>query len=122
MRPILHTLLLLFLTLIISCQKIALFPPNAEKITINGTVSDENNNLLDSVEIKLYESSILYSEFCIGGKYSKNGILKFEFTPKEGMWNYRLRFFKKGYRNEEYKVVGSKGFQKCDIIMEKAVE
>jgi hypothetical protein len=121
MKSILCALLLIFLVFVISCRKIELFKPYAEKVVINGIVSDTNNNLLDSVEIKLYKSTIMYPNLYIDEKYSNNGIFKFEFIPEE-MWNYYLYFEKEGYRNEKYNVDETKEFQKCNIIMERAVE
>jgi hypothetical protein len=119
MKLVLQTLSLILLVFVISCRKTEIFKPYAKNITIDGIISDTDNNLLDSVEIKLYKSTIMYEKLYVDGKYSKDGIFKFEFTP-EDMWNYYLFFQKTGYHSIEYDVNETKSYQKCNMIMEKA--
>ncbi|MCL2327070.1 MAG: hypothetical protein FWC39_01010 [Bacteroidetes bacterium] len=114
MRTILYALLL---SLFISCGK----EKPVEKITLNGTVSDVNNNLLDGVEVKLYKSTIMYGEVYVDKDYSKVGVFKIEFVPKDG-WNYRLHFKKEGYINKVHLVDKKKEKQHLDIIMEREEE
>lgn len=124
MKTILHILLFTILVIVISCRKIELFKPYpiAEKITINGTVSDVNNNLLDSVYVRLYESSFMTIAIPINNMYSKDGIFKFEFTPEE-KYTYHLNFEKKGYRIDTYHSVDKKKeFQEFNVIMEREEE
>jgi hypothetical protein len=112
MKTVLYALLLV---LFISCDN----DKPIEKITINGTVSDVNNNLLDSVKIELRQVYIMAGSFAIDRAYSKNGGFAFEFTPEEYQ-TYYLEFEKKGYKNIDAGVK-NKEKQYFNIIMGKEV-
>jgi hypothetical protein len=90
-----------------------------EKITINGTIADANNNLLDSVKITLYRS--YFGDLWCGTTYSKSGTFEIKFEP-EAFTVYHLDFEKKGHIPQEYHIDATKKVQKCNIIMERAVE
>jgi hypothetical protein len=94
----------------------------AEKITINGTVSDTDKNLLDSVYICLYESSFMAISIPIIKIYSEKGIFKIEFIPEE-KYTYFLDFEKEGYRDEETgRIDKEEEFLNVNIIMERKAE
>ena len=66
MKAILYRLLLVILVFAVyGCKKIELFNTAYEKITIEGIVSDANNNLLDSVEIVLYKDDLFSPDIYI---------------------------------------------------------
>ena len=116
MKKIFYILLLVTFVFFISCYK---EKPNVEKIIINGTVSDINNNLLDSVEITLYKDFMMsMGAPRIDLKYSKEGKFKFEFTTGSDILYYYLCFEKEGFEKEKYSINRTKGVQKCNIIME----
>ncbi|MDR2586190.1 MAG: carboxypeptidase-like regulatory domain-containing protein [Prevotellaceae bacterium] len=120
MKTLLHILLLTFITLVTPSCKFELFKPYVDKITISGTVSDSNKNLLDNVKITLYQDFMMSSgPGPVDIQYSKEGVFNFEYTPGSTILYYFLRFKKEGFREEEYRVSRSKAHQKCNIIMEK---
>jgi len=110
-----------------------------EKISVRGTVSDSNDNLLDSIEITLRKTDIMYGYLYVDQIYSKNGYFTIDFIPDEG-WSYYLFFGKEGYKEESYFVISGINFnifprrtnkkgpkkkeyyQNCDIVMQREFE
>jgi hypothetical protein len=123
MRPILYTLLLLLLLFFLISFHLYKNESFAEKITINGTVSDTDKNLLDSVYIYLMEGGGFgVISIPIIQMYSEKGIFKIEFIPEEE-YPYFLILEKKGYRYEEFHGIDKKEeFLNVNIIMEREAE